>query len=124
MKRRPKAPEIEKRAYCFHSITSRVSKYIYIFILHYSYHRSSADPLHRLNDGTATALATSGKGQPSSSGEGLAWAESSRAHQPGPQVSGPSGNTFRPGHSEEHARQSEEEFSSFVDGVDSLSSEP
>lgn len=79
---------------------------------------------NEVNDCAASALATSGKGQgqPSSSGQGSVWAESSQtsrqqpshgAQQPGPQV-------FRSSHQEQHTASAEAEFSSFLDGIDTF----
>jgi len=77
---------------------------------------------NELNERAAAALADSGKGQVgqafSSSGSS-AWAESSKAPQQNiGQAS--SASSFRVGHNEEHIRQSENEFSSFLDGIDSF----
>jgi hypothetical protein len=74
-----------------------------------------------LDERTAAALANAGKGQPFAGRYGQsAWAESSKFSQQSnqPQASGPS--TFRTGHEEEHVRQSENEFSAFLDGIDSF----
>jgi hypothetical protein len=70
------------------------------------------------NDESAiVALANSGKGNSSSnSGTGSsAWAESSKSSQPSYAQA-----SVKVGHSEEHVRQSEEEFSSFLNGIDSF----
>jgi hypothetical protein len=76
---------------------------------------------NELNERTSAALANAGKGQPSSGkNENSAWAESSKIPQQSsqPQVGGPS--TFRTRHEDEHVRQSENEFSAFLDGIDSF----
>lgn len=74
---------------------------------------------NELNESAAAAIANSGKGQAPSAGGSSAWAETSRAsQQPTPQTS--SSNAFRPSQNEEHIRQSENEFSSFLDGIDSF----
>jgi hypothetical protein len=74
---------------------------------------------NELSQSAAAALANSGKGQAPSTGGSAAWAENSRAsQQPTPQTS--SSNAFRPSQNEEHIRQSENEFSSFLDGIDSF----
>jgi hypothetical protein len=77
-----------------------------------------------VNQTAVAALSNSGKGSSSGSGTGSsAWAESSKiAQQPThPQVDGPSRERFRVGHSEEHADQSEREFSAFLDRIDAFS---
>jgi hypothetical protein len=69
----------------------------------------------------AAAILNSGKGQSpaASGGASTAWAESSKTSQPlGPQAGGSA--SFRVGHNEEHVRQSENEFSEFLDGIDSF----
>jgi hypothetical protein len=74
-----------------------------------------------LDERTSAALANAGKSQPSSGRNGnSAWAESSKISQQTSQsqVSGPS--TFRTRHEDEHVRQSENEFSAFLDGIDSF----
>lgn len=78
------------------------------------------------NDPAIATLANSGKGSSSSnSGTGSsAWAESSKSSQPSYAQAGGSASV-KVGHGEEHVRQSEEEFSSFLNGIDSFSlSEP
>ena len=72
-----------------------------------------------LSQSSAAALANSGKGHASSTGGGSAWAESSKTSQqivPQPNLS----NAFRPTQNEEHIRKSEDEFSSFLDGIDTF----
>jgi hypothetical protein len=76
----------------------------------------------RLNESAVATLATAGKGQSSNPGGSSAWEESSRARQPGHGTS--SSNAFRGGQNEQHIRQSEDDFSSFLDGIDSLSFAP
>ncbi|TVY78182.1 hypothetical protein LSUE1_G003890 [Lachnellula suecica] len=75
-----------------------------------------------------SALSNSGKGSSTvGSGSGSsAWAESSKAtQQPGTsQLNKASREGFRVGHSEEHAHQSENEFSSFLDGIPPFESSP
>ena len=68
------------------------------------------------NQRAVAALANSGKGQASSTGGSSAWAESSRALQQ-PVLQPSSSNAFRPTQGEEHIRKSENEFSSFLDGI-------
>jgi hypothetical protein len=88
----------------------------------------SAPNTNELNETTAAALSSSGKGSSSGTGSGSsAWAESSKAAQQptNSQFDGAARESFRAGHSEEHANQAEREFSSFLDGIDSFqSSEP
>lgn len=77
---------------------------------------------NELNERTAGALADAGKGQfrlSASSSGNSAWAESSKAPQQQLHQAS-SANAFRIGHNEEHIRQSEEEFSSFLNGIDSF----
>jgi hypothetical protein len=74
---------------------------------------------NELNQRAAAALANSGKGQASSTGGSSAWAESSRTisqHVVQPSSS----NSFRPTQNEEYIRKSENEFSSFLDGIDTF----
>lgn len=72
---------------------------------------------NELNEHTAAALAEKGQfGQ--SYGSNLAWAESSKAPQKLEQ--GSSAAAFRVGHNQEHVKQSEKEFSTFLDGIDSF----
>jgi hypothetical protein len=78
--------------------------------------------LPRLNESAIATLATAGKGQSLNPGGSSAWEESSRARQSGHGTSGSS--AFRDRHNEQHIRQSEDDFSSFLDGIDSLSSAP
>lgn len=74
---------------------------------------------NHLSQSTAAALANAGKGQSSEAAGSSTWAESSRAsHQATPQTG--SSNAFRPSQNEEHIRQSEQEFSSFLDGIDAF----
>jgi hypothetical protein len=76
---------------------------------------------NELNERAAAALADSGKGQigqSSNSNSNSAWAESSKAPQQRQQTN--SASAFRAGHREEHIRQSEDEFSSFLNGIDSF----
>ena len=77
---------------------------------------------YRLNESTATALASARKGQSSRSNEGTAWVESTRAGLSSNQPDGP--KTFKAGHNEQHIAQSEDEFSLFLDGIDCPSSDP
>jgi len=83
---------------------------------------------NELNQTAAAALSNSGKGSSSASGTGSsAWAESSKTTQQPthPQLDGAARERFRLGHSEEHAEQSEREFSAFLDRIDAFStSEP
>jgi hypothetical protein len=83
---------------------------------------------NELNQTAAAALSRSGKGSSSGNASGSsASAESSKtAQQPTlPQLDGPARERFRVGHSEEHADQSEREFSAFLDRIDAFSaSEP
>jgi len=75
---------------------------------------------NELNDRAAAALANAGKGQSSSSGGGSAWVEGSNSHQSTIQASG--SGALRAGHNEEHVRQAESEFSSFLDDIPSFTS--
>jgi hypothetical protein len=73
-----------------------------------------------LHEGVVAALTNAGKGQPGSSSahNNSTWAESSRAAQPSnyqPNIS----NTIKSTH-DDHIRQAEAEFSSFLDGVESF----
>ncbi|TVY23879.1 hypothetical protein LHYA1_G006146 [Lachnellula hyalina] len=75
----------------------------------------------------AAAFSSSAKGTSSRAGtgsgsSGSAYADSSKSAQLHPsQSAGPgSGTSFRAGHSDEHAVQSEKEFSAFLDGIDSF----
>lgn len=71
---------------------------------------------NELHDHVTTGLANSGKGQASRDGvEGSASAEGSRI-QSGPSFASAS-TGLRAGHKEEHVKQSEAEFSSFLDGI-------
>lgn len=77
---------------------------------------------YRLNERASAALANAGKGQPSTLAGSSEWAESSEAHQSTNQSSG--SKAFKSGHNEQHIRQSEDEFSAFLDGIDLLTSDP
>ncbi|TVY32949.1 hypothetical protein LSUB1_G007236 [Lachnellula subtilissima] len=75
----------------------------------------------------AAALSSSAKGTSSSAGTGSgsagsAYADSSKIAQchPSQSAGSGSGTSFRTGHSDEHAVQSEKEFSAFLDGIDSF----
>jgi hypothetical protein len=74
------------------------------------------------NESAISALSSSGKGNSSTplANGSSAWAESSKTSQQSHQQAGGSAG-LKAGHSEEHVRQSEEEFSSFLDGIDSFS---
>jgi hypothetical protein len=74
---------------------------------------------NELNQNVAAALAQSGKWQSASTGVNTAWAENSGATQQSIRQTG-SSSAFRPGQNEEHIRQSESEFSAFLDGVDTF----
>jgi hypothetical protein len=75
---------------------------------------------NELNERAAASLSDAGKGRQSSAGAGSsAWAESSRLSQPATHQAGGT-NALRTRHNEEHVRQSETEFSSFLDGIDSF----
>jgi len=77
-----------------------------------------------LHNQATAALSSSGKGQSlTTSGDGSsAWAESSKtvhsANHDQPGATGLAG--LRPGHHEKHIQRSENEFSSFLDGIDSF----
>ena len=74
---------------------------------------------NELNESAASALSNAGKNHQSSTASGSsAWAESSRSSQQATLEAG--GNSFRTGHNEAHVRQSESEFSSFLDSIDSF----
>jgi hypothetical protein len=84
----------------------------------------TAPTTSELSNQAATALANSGKGQALSSNnnESSALAESSKTAQQsvhGP-TSGAGSAGLRNRHHEEHIQQSENEFSSFLDGIDSF----
>jgi hypothetical protein len=83
-----------------------------------------APTANELSNQAATALADSGKGQSqsSSSNGSSAWAESSKTAQQTNQCqsSGTGSAGLRTGHHEQHVQQSENEFSSFLDGMDSF----
>lgn len=84
---------------------------------------------HEIRDAAAAASAASNKGYIPSGTGSSAWAESSKpAQQNGPsytnQLGGASGS-FRPGDSEQHSKNAEMEFASFLDGTDTFQpSEP
>lgn len=84
----------------------------------------SAPTANELSNQAATALAGSGKGQSlsSNSNGSSAWAESSKTAQQTyqGQSSGAGSASLRTGHHEQHLQQSENEFSSFLDGIDSF----
>lgn len=77
---------------------------------------------HRINETAAAALSGSGKAQPSSSSQKSTWAESSKVHKLDHSSGGV--RSFTGGHSAQHAQQAEDEFSSFLDGVDPVTSVP
>ncbi|CAG8951568.1 hypothetical protein HYFRA_00007484 [Hymenoscyphus fraxineus] len=82
----------------------------------------SAPTSKEISDTTNSALSNSGKG-PSSSARGggnSSWEESSKQAQTQPQTSGNATGNFRLGHSELHVNESEQEFSNFLDGIDSF----
>lgn len=77
---------------------------------------------NELNAGTASALANAGKPQSSGQGGSATWAErdigpEQRSQNIAQQI-GAGG--FKLGHHEEHVRKSENEFMSFLDGIDSF----
>ncbi|KAH8820540.1 hypothetical protein F5884DRAFT_53407 [Xylogone sp. PMI_703] len=76
---------------------------------------------NEVKDAAVTASTTSGKGHiPAGSGNS-AWAESSEQAQhnaPSSNQARGAPSSFRLGHSEEHVRNAELEFSSFLDGID------
>jgi hypothetical protein len=73
---------------------------------------------NELNERAAAALSNTGKGQSSSKTPGQgSWAESSKLIQPS-QANGSS--TLRSGQSEAHVKQSENEFSDFLNGTDTF----
>ncbi|KAG4419916.1 hypothetical protein IFR04_006953 [Cadophora malorum] len=76
---------------------------------------------NELNQQAASALSNSNKTQhiPNAGASSSTWAESSRAPQA--QSNPPTSSSgLRAGHSELHAQASENEFSSFLDGIDSF----
>ena len=75
---------------------------------------------NELRDHAASAFANAGKGPPSATnGGGSAWAENSAAvHNPRSRANEIS--AFKPGHEEAHVRQSDGEFASFLNGIDSF----
>lgn len=91
-------------------------------------HNAFAAPTsNELSDAASAALINTGKSRQLGGSSG-SWAESSRANQQtGLTTSqGQSLPSIRAGHREEHIRDAESEFSSFLDGIDSFtpSSEP
>jgi len=84
----------------------------------------SAPTANELSNQAATAFAGSRKGQSlSSNSDGSsAWAESSKTAQQTNQgqSSGTGSAGLRTGHHEQHVQQTENEFSSFLDGIDSF----
>jgi hypothetical protein len=76
---------------------------------------------NELSDAASAALTSTGKGRQVGGNSG-SWAESSRANQQSalPTVQGQSLPSIRAGHREEHIRDTESEFSSFLDGIDSF----
>jgi hypothetical protein len=82
---------------------------------------------NELSDAASAALTSTGKGRQVGGNSG-SWAESSRANQQSalPTLQGQSLPSIRAGHREEHIRDTESEFSSFLDSIDSFtpSSEP
>lgn len=84
---------------------------------------------NELDESVASALSNSGKATASSRNrdESSSWADTSKAAKQftNSQPSGAARESFRIGHTEQHAQQSEREFSSFLDGIDSFQpSEP
>jgi hypothetical protein len=73
-----------------------------------------------ISDRASATLTSAGKGPQTGGNHSSAWAESSRASQQPtlPTLHGQPPSSFRSGHSEEHARGAEAEFSSFLDGID------
>ncbi|KAH6670704.1 hypothetical protein B0J14DRAFT_101599 [Halenospora varia] len=86
----------------------------------------SAPTQNEVSESSAAALSNAGKGTASNAGssETPGFAESSRVTQnQGQSGQGRSSNLpegFRAGHSEQHINQSEQDFSSFLDGIDSF----
>ena len=77
-----------------------------------------------LSDRASAALGSAGKGPQAGGNHSSAWAESSRASQQ-PHLhtlQGQTPSTLRSGHSEEHVRVAEAEFSSFLSGADPFTS--
>lgn len=76
---------------------------------------------NELSDAASGALTSTGKGRQLDRSSG-SWAESSHANQPSglPITTGQSLPTIRSGHREEHIRDVEDEFSSFLEGIDSF----
>lgn len=72
-----------------------------------------------LKERAATALSNAGKGRPSSQSPGQgSWAESSKLVQPSNHAL--ANGTFRSEQSEAHVKQSENDFSNFLDGIDTF----
>ncbi|KAE9372209.1 hypothetical protein N431DRAFT_439315 [Stipitochalara longipes BDJ] len=85
----------------------------------------TAPTANELSNQTATTLATSGKGQAlnNHNGGSSAWAESSKAaasQGEHGQANGAGSAGLRNRHHDQHIQQSENEFSSFLDGIDSF----
>jgi hypothetical protein len=84
----------------------------------------TAPTANELSNQATTALTNSGKGQSigSNSNGGSAWAESSKTAQQTShgQASRAGSAGLRAGHHEQHIQQSENEFSSFLDAIDSF----
>ncbi|KUJ08608.1 uncharacterized protein LY89DRAFT_334957 [Mollisia scopiformis] len=77
---------------------------------------------NELNEQAAAALSNAGKGQSSTRTPGeSSWAEGSKLVQSPSQPPGRGSSGLRVGQSEAHVRQSENEFSDFLDGIDSFS---
>ncbi|KAH7413291.1 hypothetical protein BKA64DRAFT_660719 [Cadophora sp. MPI-SDFR-AT-0126] len=76
---------------------------------------------NEFNQQAASALSNSNKPQtiPNAGASSNTWAESSRASQALPKTQA-SSSGVRTGHSEQHAQLSENEFSNFLDGIDSF----
>lgn len=76
---------------------------------------------HELNGHAAAALSNAGKGQTSGRSPGeSSWAEGSKLVQSSGHAQASGSSSLRAGQSEAHVRQSEADFSDFLDGIDSF----
>lgn len=75
-----------------------------------------------LNNTASSALSNSGKAQSSTArgGGSSTWAESSKQPQQQSRTSANTPGSLRLGHGEQHINESEQDFSNFLDGIDSF----
>jgi hypothetical protein len=116
-------PPIDQSSHNSSSILERVTASV-TGLAHSAF---AAPTSNELSDTASAALTGTGKGRQLGGSSG-SWAESSGASQQTrlPTSQGQSLPSIRAGHKEEHIRDAESEFSSFLDGIDSFmpSSEP